>query len=107
MLLKQFPDLELISMSGNVCADKKPAAINWIEGRGRSVACEVILKKSVIEKTLKTTASRMAAVNRDKNLVGSAVAGSMGGFNAHAANIVAAIFLATGNDIAQVVCIQP
>jgi hydroxymethylglutaryl-CoA reductase (NADPH) len=37
-----------------------------------------------------------------KNLVGSAMAGSMGGFNAHAANIVAAVFLATGQDPAQV-----
>jgi hydroxymethylglutaryl-CoA reductase (NADPH) len=95
--------MELISMSGNVCADKKAAAINWIEGRGRSIAVEVLLKKDVIQKTLKTTALRMATVNRDKNLVGSAVAGSIGGFNAHAANIVAAIYLATGNDIAQVV----
>lgn len=103
VLTKEFPDLDLVSLSGNVCADKKAAAINWIEGRGRSVAAEVVLKKAVIEKTLKTTALRMATVNRDKNLVGSAVAGSIGGFNAHAANIVAAIYLATGNDIAQVV----
>ena len=103
VITREFPDLELISMSGNVCADKKAAAINWIEGRGRSVAVEVLLKKDVIQKTLKTTALRMATVNRDKNLVGSAVAGSVGGFNAHAANIVAAIYLATGNDIAQVV----
>ena len=100
---EHFPDLELVSLSGNVCSDKKPAAINWIEGRGRSVGCEVVLKKDVIHTTLKTSALRMATVNRDKNLVGSAVAGAMGGFNAHAANIVAAIFLATGNDIAQVV----
>jgi hydroxymethylglutaryl-CoA reductase len=35
-------------------------------------------------------------VNINKNLVGSAVAGSIGGFNAHAANIVTAIFIATG-----------
>jgi hydroxymethylglutaryl-CoA reductase (NADPH) len=38
-----------------------------------------------------------------KNLIGSAMAGAMGGFNAHAANIVAAMFLATGQDPAQVV----
>jgi len=31
------------------------------------------------------------------------MAGAMGGFNAHAANIVAAMFLATGQDPAQVV----
>ncbi len=24
-----FPDAELISLSGNYCTDKKPAAINW------------------------------------------------------------------------------
>ena len=36
-----FPDLELLSLSGNYCTDKKPSAVNWIEGRGKSVVCEV------------------------------------------------------------------
>ena len=36
-----------------------------------------------------------------KNMVGSAIAGSIGGFNAHAANIVTAIYIATGQDPAQ------
>ena len=35
-------------------------------------------------------------MNTSKNLVGSAMAGSIGGFNAHAANVVTSIFLATG-----------
>lgn len=35
-------------------------------------------------------------LNISKNLVGSAMAGSIGGFNAHAANIVAAIYIACG-----------
>merc|ERR1712072_399546 len=43
----------------------------------------------------------MVDVNRDKNFIGSAVAASIGGFNAHAANIVTAVFLATGQDPAQ------
>ena len=34
-------------------------------------------------------------------MVGSAVAGSLGGNNAHASNVVTAIFLATGQDPAQ------
>lgn len=46
---------------------------------------------------------RMVELNTSKNLVGSCLAGEMGGFNAHAANIVVAIFLATGQDFAQVV----
>ena len=35
-------------------------------------------------------------LNICKNLVGSAMAGSVGGFNTHAANVVCAIFIATG-----------
>lgn len=101
VLTRVFPKATVLSLSGNVCADKKPSAVNWIEGRGRSVACEVVLKHDVIRKTLKTTAEALVDLNIRKNLVGSAMSGSLGGFNAHASNIVSAIFLATGNDIAQ------
>jgi hydroxymethylglutaryl-CoA reductase (NADPH) len=24
-----FPDMEILSLSGNFCTDKKPAAVNW------------------------------------------------------------------------------
>ena len=43
----------------------------------------------------------LVRLNVAKNLVGSAAAGSIGGFNAHASNIVTAIFIATGQDPAQ------
>lgn len=26
---KMFPDMEIVSLSGNFCIDKKPAALNW------------------------------------------------------------------------------
>eukprot|EP01147_Barroeca_monosierra_P003195 gene3195-5924_t len=103
LLNQHFPQAEMIALSGNVCSDKKAAAINWVEGRGRSVICETILKKTVVESLLHTTVDNMIFVNQNKNLIGSAVAGSLGGFNAHAANIVAALFIATGNDPAQVI----
>lgn len=45
---------------------------------------------------LKTTTEALVEVNISKNLVGSAMAGSIGGFNAHAANLVAAIYIACG-----------
>ena len=35
-----FDDMEIISVSGNMCTDKKAAAINWIDGRGKSVVAE-------------------------------------------------------------------
>ncbi|RKF72668.1 3-hydroxy-3-methylglutaryl-coenzyme A reductase [Golovinomyces cichoracearum] len=96
-----FEDMQIISVSGNFCTDKKPAAINWIDGRGKSVVAEAIIPRDVVRSVLKTTVDAMVELNISKNLVGSAMAGSIGGFNAHAANIVTAVFLATGQDPAQ------
>ncbi|MCO5572773.1 hypothetical protein L7F22_026532 [Adiantum nelumboides] len=96
-----FPDMEIVSISGNFCADKKATAVNWIQGRGKSVVCEAVIKEEVVAKVLKTTVSALVELNMLKNLTGSAMAGALGGFNAHASNIVSAVFLATGQDPAQ------
>jgi hydroxymethylglutaryl-CoA reductase (NADPH) len=96
-----FEDMNIISVSGNFCTDKKPAAINWLDGRGKSVVAEAIVPGDVVRSVLKTDVDSMVELNQAKNLVGSAMAGSIGGFNAQAANIVTAIFLATGQDPAQ------
>jgi hydroxymethylglutaryl-CoA reductase (NADPH) len=93
---------EMVALSGNLCSDKKPAAINAIEGRGRTVTADVVLPRDLVNERLDTTPEAMAEGNTRKNLVGSAKAASLG-FNAHAANTVAAAFLATGQDAAQVV----
>ncbi|QGA81877.1 hydroxymethylglutaryl-CoA reductase (NADPH) [Halomicrobium sp. LC1Hm] len=93
---------ELVALSGNLCSDKKPAAINAVEGRGRTVAADVLISHEQVEERLGTTTEAIAEANTRKNLVGSAKAGALG-FNAHAANVVAAAFLATGQDAAQVV----
>lgn len=100
-LQNDFPDMDVIGISGNYCSDKKPAAVNWIEGRGKSVVCEATIKEDVVRKVLKTNVAALVELNMLKNLAGSAVAGALGGFNAHASNIVSAIFIATGQDPAQ------
>ncbi|KAG9129530.1 hypothetical protein Leryth_013111 [Lithospermum erythrorhizon] len=100
-LEKEFPDMDVIGISGNYCSDKKPAAVNWIEGRGKSVVCEAIIPEEVVNKVLKTDVASLVELNMLKNLTGSAMAGALGGFNAHASNIVSAIFIATGQDPAQ------
>ncbi|WP_416840832.1 hydroxymethylglutaryl-CoA reductase (NADPH) [Haloferax sp. DFSO52] len=92
----------LVALSGNLCTDKKPAAINAVEGRGRSVSADVRIPREIVEERLHTTPEAVAELNTRKNLIGSAKAASLG-FNAHVANVVAAMFLATGQDEAQVV----
>lgn len=101
LLQSQFPTLKLVALSGNMCTDKKAAATNWLEGRGKSVVVEATIPKDVVQKTLKTTVKAIVETNVNKNLIGSAMAASIGGFNAHASNMVSAVFLATGQDPAQ------
>jgi hydroxymethylglutaryl-CoA reductase (NADPH) len=101
LLQNKFPELTLVALSGNMCTDKKAAATNWIEGRGKSVVVEATIPKATVQRTLKTTVAAMVHTNIQKNLIGSAMAGTIGGFNAHASNMVTAVFLATGQDPAQ------
>lgn len=101
VLEQDFPDLDLVAISGNMCTDKKPAAINWILGRGKSIVVEAVIPEEIVKNVLKTSVHDMIETNKQKNLIGSAMAGSVGGFNAHAANIVTAVYLATGQDPAQ------
>ena len=99
---ERFPDMEVLGLSGNLCCDKKPAAVNWIEGRGCSVVVEATIPGALVTRVLKTTVEAVCELNTAKNLIGSAMAGmSAGGYNAHAANIVTAIYIACGQDPAQ------
>jgi len=101
LLREMFPSMILVALSGNMCTDKKAAATNWIEGRGKSVVIEATIPKAVVRSILKTDVKTIVSTNLQKNLIGSAMAGTIGGFNAHAANNVTAVFLATGQDPAQ------
>jgi hydroxymethylglutaryl-CoA reductase (NADPH) len=101
-LLTHKTGAHVVALSGNLCVDKKPSALNLIEGRGKTLVAEVVIPKNIIEKTLKTTTDAIVEVNTSKNLIGSAISGSMG-FNAQYANMIGAIFLATGQDEAHIV----
>lgn len=96
-----FDDMHVVSLSGNYCIDKKAAAINWIEGRGKSIVASADVPAEIVQKVLKSDVDALVELNISKNLVGSALAGAIGGFNAHAANLLTAVFIATGQDPAQ------
>ena len=100
--IKKELNIDCLALSGNLCVDKKPSWLNFTTGRGKKVWAEAVIKKEVVEKILKTIPEKIVQVVQKKCHLGSMVSGSLG-FNAHFANIVAAIFLATGQDIAHVV----
>jgi hydroxymethylglutaryl-CoA reductase (NADPH) len=94
--------VRLISLSSNACTDKKDNMINTLLGRGFEVQVEVVLKSKLIKKVLKTEIKDLVKVHIQKNLVGSNIAGSLSQ-NAQVSNIVAAMYLATGQDPAHIV----
>ena len=91
-----------LAVSGNFCIDKKPAWLNFISGRGKKAWAEAVLKREVVKDVLKTTPEEFFEVWLSKCMIGSAMSGSLG-FNAHFANVVAAFFAATGQDMAHTV----
>jgi len=91
-----------LAISGNFCVDKKPAWLNFISGRGRRVWAEAVVKKDLVKIILKTNPQKLFDVWLAKCMMGSIMSGSMG-FNSHFANVVAAFFAATGQDLAHVV----
>lgn len=91
-----------VSIAGNFDGDKKPSHLNFIDTRGYQVWAQCILSHKTIESTLKSTADKMYAVWLAKCMYGSIMSGSLG-FNAHFANVIAAVFIATGQDPAHVV----
>ncbi|WP_205835858.1 hydroxymethylglutaryl-CoA reductase (NADPH) [Metallosphaera hakonensis] len=102
-LEEEFPGARCVAVSGNACSDKKQSFTNELLGRGKSVIAEAIIPSQILEKQLRTTADKIEEVNLRKNWLGGARAGTIFQFNAHFANVIAAIFIATGQDVAQVV----
>jgi hydroxymethylglutaryl-CoA reductase (NADPH) len=101
-LIEEKTKLHCISVAGNYDIDKKPSWLNFIKGRGKKVWAEAIINKKTAESVLKITPEKISELVYRKTQIGSSLAGSLG-FNAHFANIISAIFIATGQDPAHAV----
>lgn len=102
-LLKTYPGLTYVSVSGNYCTDKKVSAVNGILGRGRHVIAEAVIPRKICARYLKTTPEAVVDLNIKKNLLGTMLAGGVRAANAHFANMLLAFYLATGQDAANIV----
>ncbi|MBF6176580.1 hydroxymethylglutaryl-CoA reductase [Nocardia blacklockiae] len=81
-------------------SDKKQSALNRLGGRGHHVVAECALDRATLHDVLKTTAGEMERILRIAT-VGGQYAG-LNGVDINAANVIAAIFIATGQDAASV-----
>ena len=100
---KNVPGVRYISVSGNYCTDKKVSSVNAILGRGKSVVADVLVSADICQSILKSTPEAICELNTKKNLLGSIINGGVQSANAHFANMLLAVYIATGQDAANIV----
>jgi hydroxymethylglutaryl-CoA reductase (NADPH) len=99
-IMKTYPGIQRYMLSGAMDTDKKHSQINTLHSRGKRVIAEVLIPGELLEKTMGVTAEVLFKA-RQINQVGSFMAGTSS-TGAHAANGIAAVFIATGQDAANV-----
>ncbi|MEM8525733.1 MAG: hydroxymethylglutaryl-CoA reductase [Bacteroidota bacterium] len=85
-------------IESNYSGDKKATTVSFSNVRGKKVTSEIVLKREVGEKVLKTTPEKIAAYWKSST-VAVLQSGSIGA-QGHVANALTALFIACGQDVA-------
>jgi NADP-dependent 3-hydroxy-3-methylglutaryl-CoA reductase len=97
--VKHLPGIEVedFLIEANMSGDKKVTFQSFINGRGIRVIAECLIDRETCERTLKVTPEQLALVN--SRAAAGAVHVGMIGYNVNVANVIAAMFAATGQDL--------
>jgi hydroxymethylglutaryl-CoA reductase (NADPH) len=87
-------------LEANLATDKKSSHVNILRTRGKRVVAEATIPEDLVRRVLHTTPGQMFRARQVSNL-GGLLAGANNNGN-HSANAIAALFTATGQDIANV-----
>ncbi len=99
-ILANYPNVQNFYLEGNMATDKKASQINTLHTRGKRVTAEVTLKKAVLQNIMHVDPAQIDYHARVAS-IGSFLAG-VNNNGLHAANGLAAIFIATGQDAANI-----
>ncbi len=87
-------------LESNLATDKKASQVNIMRTRGKRVTAEAVLKREVLEQYMRVTPEDLSYHSQVAN-VGAILSGANNN-GAHSANAITAIFIATGQDVANV-----
>jgi hydroxymethylglutaryl-CoA reductase (NADPH) len=99
-IVANYPGNARYLLSGNLDTDKKHSNANMILTRGKRVVAEAVIKRDILQRIMGVDTYDLFH-NRQISQVGSFLAGSANN-GAHAANGLTALFIATGQDVANV-----
>lgn len=100
-IVASYPSPTRYLLSGNMDTDKKHSHLNMLNSRGKRVIAEVVIKRDILQKYMRTDTKSLASAcvmaNTGAMMAGAAYNGP------HSANGIASLFIATGQDEANVV----
>src|SRR3954447_22373542 len=99
-ILEQYPAIDRFFLEGNFATDKKSSQINMLRTRGKRVVAEATIPDALFREIMHSSSELMYRARQVSNL-----GGFMSGVNnngAHSANGITALFIATGQDVANV-----
>jgi hydroxymethylglutaryl-CoA reductase (NADPH) len=99
-ITSNYPDIRRFFLESNFATDKKSSQVNMLRTRGKRVVAEATIPGELIESHMRSTSASLFQARQVSNL-----GGFMSGVNnngAHSANGITALFIATGQDVANV-----
>lgn len=101
-ILDNYPnkDIQRFYLESNFATDKKASQVNIMRTRGKRVTAECILKKDILEKVMRVD-PRSLHYHWNVSTVGAFFSGANNN-GAHSPNAITAMFIATGQDVANV-----
>ena len=94
------PKIEHFYLESNLATDKKASQINVMRTRGKRVVAEAVIKRDILQQRMRVTPEQLAYHGQVSN-VGAFLSGANNN-GAHSANGITAMFIATGQDVANV-----
>ncbi len=99
-ILANYEGIEQFFLESNFATDKKHSQINMLKTRGKRVVAEAVIPDALVGRSMRSGTERMYRARQV-----AALGGSMAGVNnngSHSANGITALFIATGQDVANV-----
>lgn len=99
-ILDNYPGIEKFFLESNFATDKKASQINIMRTRGKRVTAEAVIKRDVLVQNMRVEPENLVYHHGVAN-VGAILSGANNN-GLHSANAITAIFIATGQDVANV-----
>ena len=99
-ILDEYAGIKRFYLESNLATDKKASQVNVMKTRGKRVTAEAIVKRDVLIQVMRVEPESLTYHNGVAN-VGAILSGSNNN-GLHSANAITAMFIATGQDVANV-----